>query len=143
MDKTTETLANHVAGLTYEQLTPGAVAAIKNRLLDSIWCAIGGFPSEPAQIARRIAADASGKPAARILGTGAATSIEMATFANAVMVRYLDCNDTFISKGSGHPSDMIPACLAVADAHHLSGKDTMTAVAAAYDVFAGLADVVG
>ena len=43
MDKTTETLAGFVAGLTYEQLTPGAVGAIKNRLIDSIGCAIGGF----------------------------------------------------------------------------------------------------
>ena len=143
MDKTTDTLASYVAGLTYEQLTPGAVAAIKNRLLDSIGCAVGGYPSEPARIARRIAAETSGKPAARLFGTGAETSMEMAAFANAVMVRYLDCNDTFISKGSGHPSDMIPACLAVAEAHHLSGKDAMTAVAAAYDVFTGLADAVG
>ena len=143
MDKTTETLASHVADLSYEQMTPGAVGAIKNRLIDSIGCAIGGYASEPAQIARRIAAEASGKPAARIFGTRGETSMEMAAFANAVMVRYLDCNDTFISKGSGHPSDMIPACLAVAEAHHLSGKDTMTAVAAAYDVFAALADVVG
>ena len=143
MDKTTDTLAGFVAGLTYEQLTPAAIGAIKNRLIDSIGCAIGGYSSEPAAIARRVAAEASGKPSARIFGTGAATSMEMAAFANAVMVRYLDCNDTFISKGSGHPSDMIPACLAVAEAHHLSGKDTMTALAAAYEVYTGLADVVG
>ena len=143
MDNTTSTLAGFVAGLTYEQLTPAAIGAIKNRLIDSIGCAIGGYSSEPAAIARRVAAESSGKPSARIFGTGAATSMEMAAFANAVMVRYLDCNDTFISKGSGHPSDMIPACLAVAEAHHLSGRDTMTALAAAYEVYTGLADVVG
>jgi len=143
MDKTTTTLANYVAGLTYDQLTPSAVGAIKKRLIDSIGCAIGGYKSEPAGIARRLAAEASGKPPARILGSGESTSMEMAAFANAVMVRYLDCNDTFISKGSGHPSDMIPACLAVAEAHHASGKDTMAAVAAAYEIFTGFADVVG
>jgi len=60
-----------------------------------------------------------------------------------VMVRYLDCNDTYVSKGSGHPSDMIPACLAVAEAHHASGRDTLTAVAVAYEIFTALADVVG
>src|SRR5262245_6834199 len=130
MDTTTDTLARHVAGLTYDQLTPGAIGAIKNRLVDSIGCAIGGYPSEPARIASQMASEGSGKPAARLFGSGASTSMEMAAFANAVMVRYLDCNDTFISKGSGHPSDMIPACLAVAEAHHLNGKETMTAVAA-------------
>ena len=143
MDKTTDTLATYIAGLTYEQLTPAAIGAIRNRLIDSIGCAVGGYPSEPAAIARRVAAEASGKPSASILGTGAQTSMEMAAFANAVMVRYLDCNDTFISKGSGHPSDMIPACLAVAEAYHASGKAAMTAVAAAYEVYTGLADVVG
>jgi 2-methylcitrate dehydratase len=143
MDKTTTTLANYIGGLTYDQLTPGAIGAIKNRLIDAIACGIGGYSSEPAGIARRLAAEVSGKPSARILGSGASTSMEMAAFANAVMVRYLDCNDTYIAKGSGHPSDMIPACLAVAEAHHASGKDTMTAVAAAYEVFTGLANVVG
>jgi 2-methylcitrate dehydratase len=36
----------------------------------------------------------------------------MAGFANGVMVRYLDCNDSYFSPGGGHPSDMIPAILA-------------------------------
>ena len=53
MDKTTSTLASYVAGLTYDQLTPAAIGAIKNRLIDSIGCAIGGYSSEPAAIARR------------------------------------------------------------------------------------------
>jgi 2-methylcitrate dehydratase len=143
MDKTTSTLASYVAGLTYEQLSAGAIRELKKRLIDSIACAIGGYSSEPAAIARRLAAETSGQPPARVLGSGGATSMEMAAFANAVMVRYLDCNDTYISKGSGHPSDMIPACLAVAEAHRASGRDTVTALAAAYEVYTGLADVIG
>jgi len=35
MDKTTDTLATYIAGLTYEQLTPAAIGAIRNRLIDS------------------------------------------------------------------------------------------------------------
>jgi 2-methylcitrate dehydratase len=58
------------------------------------------------------------------------------------MVRYLDCNDTYVSKGSGHPSDMLGACLAVADAHRASGADTLLAIAASYEIFTALADVV-
>ncbi len=68
--------------------------------------------------------------------------MEMAAFANTAMVRYLDCNDTYVSKGSGHPSDMIGACLAVADARHASGKETLLAIAAAYEIFTALADIV-
>src|SRR6187399_1506642 len=106
MDKTTLTLANYVTGLAYDQLSPGAVHETKKRLVDAMACAIGGFHSAPAEIARRIAGKNSGEPPARIFGTSQRTSMEMATFANTVMVRYLDFNDTYISKGSGHPSDM-------------------------------------
>ena len=143
MDKTTRTLAEYTASLAFQQLSPGAIKELKTRLIDSVGCAIGGYPSEPAAIARRLAAEVSGQPPARVFGSGGATSMEMAAFANSVMVRYLDCNDTYISKGSGHPSDMIPACLAVAEAHHSSGKEVLTALAAAYEVYTGLADVIG
>jgi 2-methylcitrate dehydratase len=143
MDKTTRTLADYVAGITYDQLSSAAIHETKRRLVDTIGCALGGYTSEPAEIGRRIAAEQSGEPAARVLGSGARTSIEMATFANTIMARYLDCNDTYVSKGSGHPSDMIPACLAVADAHHASGKHTLLSIAVAYEIFTALADVIG
>ena len=143
MDSTTRTLASYVAGSSVADLSPAALHETKKRLVDAIGCAIGGYASEPVEIARALAREASGKPAARVLGSGENTSIEMATFANTIMVRYLDCNDTFISKGSGHPSDMIPACLAVAEAHRASGSETLLAIAMAYEVFTALADVVG
>lgn len=142
MDETTRILASYVADLTFDKLSASAVHETRRRLIDAVGCGIGGYTSEPASIAREMAGEVSGEPAARVLGSGAVTSMEMAAFANAVMVRYLDCNDTYISKGSGHPSDMIAACLAVADAHRASGKDTLLAIAAAYEVFTALADAV-
>jgi 2-methylcitrate dehydratase len=143
MDKTTRTLANYVTDLSFSRLSPAAIHETKRRLIDTIGCAIGGYRSRPAAIARELAADVSGRPAARLLGSGASTSVEMAAFANTVTIRYLDCNDTYISKGSGHPSDMMGACLAVAEAHHRSGADTLLAIASAYEVFTAMADVVG
>lgn len=142
MDETTRTLASYITGLTYDRLSPGAVYETKKRLVDAMACAIGGFNSPPAAIARRIAGRNSGEPPARVIGTGQRTSMEMAAFANAVMVRYLDFNDTYISKGSGHPSDMTPAILAVADAQGASGRDTLLAIAIAYEVYAAMADVI-
>lgn len=142
MDKTTLTLASYVSALNFDELSASATHETKRRLIDSIGCAIGGYSNPPAAIARDMAAENSGDPPARVLGSGAASSMEMAAFANTVMVRYLDCNDTYVSVGSGHPSDMMGACLAVADAHHASGKDTLLAIAAAYEVFTALADVV-
>src|ERR1700730_1933465 len=142
MDNTTRTLANYVAGLTFGALSASAIHETKRRLIDAVACGIGGYSNEPASIARHMAAENSGQPPARVLGSGALTSIEMATFANTVMVRYLDCNDTYVSKGSGHPSDMIAASLAVADAFHANGKDTLLSIATAYEIYTALADVV-
>lgn len=142
MDKTTRRLAEYVAGMAYQRLPAATVQAAKRHLLDSMACLLGGYDSEPAAIARRMAAAASGEPPARVLGSGARTSMEMATFANAAALRYLDYNDTYVSVGSGHPSDMIPACLAVADGLQADGKRTLLAIVAAYEMFAALADQV-
>ena len=141
MDKTTEKLATYVTSLRYEDLPPTAVRATQKLLLDTLGCAAGGYRSEPSLIARRLAARSSSEPPAHVWGTGQLTSVEAAAFANGVMARYLDFNDTFMSQEVAHPSDMIPAILAVADAHHANGKAVLLAIATAYEVFAVFADV--
>jgi 2-methylcitrate dehydratase len=142
VDKTTRILADYVTNLKFAQLPDGTLRHARRRLIDTLGCAMGGYTSEPAVIARRVAARQQGEPAARVLGTGAPTTMEMATFANCVMARFLDYNDTYISVGSGHASDMIPACLAVAEAQRASGSDLLLSIVAAYEVYTGLADVV-
>ena len=61
------------------------------------------------------------------------TSIEAAGFINSAMIRYLDFNDTY--PRGGHPSDALGPILAHADATGASGRDLITAMVAAYDVF--------
>lgn len=126
--------------LRYEDLQPATLHETKRRLIDFWGCAIAGFDSDPARVARSVAAASQGTPPARVLGSCAASSIEMAAFANAVMGRCMDCNDTYVSKGHGHPSDMIPAVLAVADAYAASGREVLTAIVAAYEIFGAVAD---
>jgi 2-methylcitrate dehydratase len=140
MDATTEYLSDYACRLTYEDLSPEAVHQVKRTLVDSLGCAAGAFDSEPAAIARRMASRVQGNPPARIIGTVQETTTEMAAFANTVLVRYLDCNDAYAARGTGHPSDMIPGVLAVADAHRANGRAVITAITAAYEVFCRLAD---
>src|SRR5262245_46501480 len=78
----------------------------------------------------------------RILGTRDNSAPDMAGFANGVMVRYLDYNDSYFSPGGGHPSDMIPAVLALADPLGRDGRTVMTAIVLAYEVFCRLFDQV-
>src|SRR5438067_12744486 len=111
MDKTTETLVQRLSSLTYDSLTAAAVHEAKRHLIDSFGCAMGGYTSEPAVIARRMAAGSGGKQTATILGEGTPASPEAAAFANSCMVRFLDANDSYNSVGSGHPSDIMGTVL--------------------------------
>ncbi|HMH54475.1 MAG TPA: MmgE/PrpD family protein [Candidatus Acidoferrum sp.] len=140
MDATTERLARYVSSLRYDGLSAVAVHEGKRHLIDSLGCAMGGYRSEPADIARRVAPAWSGTPAARILGDGRTTTPEAAAFANSVMIRFLDANDTYITTGSGHPSDMLGALLAAAESRDASGRDLLLATIAGYEVFGALAD---
>lgn len=140
MDKTTEKLARYATSLRYEDLTPAAVHTAKRLLIDAIACTIGGYHSQPAAVARSLAAQTSGKPPARVLGSGMFTSMEAATFANSVMLRYLDFNDTYTSIGEGHPSDALPAILAVAEGYKADGPQTLLAMVTAYEIYNALCD---
>jgi 2-methylcitrate dehydratase len=142
MDPTTEYLSDYACGLTYEDLSPEAIHQVKRTVIDSVGCAVGAIDSEPASIARRMASRVQGNPPARIFGTSQETSTDLAAFANTVLVRYLDCNDAYAARGTGHPSDMIPGVLAAADGHRMDGQAAITAITAAYEVFCRLADEV-
>ena len=142
MDRTTEMLAAYACRLSFEDLGFKTVHQVKRTLVDTMGCAMGGFVSEPAKIARGMTSSITSTTPSRVLGTNEYTSPDMAGFANGVMVRYLDCNDSYFSPGGGHPSDMIPAVLALADPMIADGRSVVTAIALAYEVFCRLSDQV-
>lgn len=140
MDGTTEYLSEYACGLTDQDLPADVVHQVKRTLIDTLGCGVGAFESEPASIARRVASRVHGNPPARLLCGTQRTSMDLAAFANTALVRYLDCNDTYAARGTGHPSDMIPAVLAVADGRGAGGRAVITAITVAYEVFCRLAD---
>src|SRR5437763_7758228 len=142
MDATTEYLSDYACRLRDDDLAADAVHQVKRTLIDTLGCAVGARDAEPVAIAVRAASRVRGTPPARLLGRAQQTSTDLAAFANTVLVRYLDCNDTYVGRGTGHPSDMIPAVLAVADARKANGRAVITAITAAYEVFCRLADEV-
>jgi 2-methylcitrate dehydratase len=142
MDRTTALLSDYACRLTYQDLPPDVVHQVKRTVIDTIGCALGGFHAEPAVIARRLASRITSTMPARILGTKESTAPDMAGFVNGVMVRYLDYNDSYFSPGGGHPSDMIPAILAMADPLGCDGQTIIAAIVVAYEVFCRLSDAV-
>jgi 2-methylcitrate dehydratase len=111
--------------LTYENLSKSVVHVVKRHVIDALGCALGCYHLEPARIARAHALEVASTPGATLLGTRHRSSPELAAFANGVMVRYLDFNDTN-GGNSGHPSDNVPAVLAAAE---YAGADIRTAIA--------------
>ena len=141
MDALTEHLSSYVAGLAYGDIPARAAHGMKVRLIDTIGCAIGGRDGEPVALARALAREASATTPARVWFTGERTTPELAAFANELMVRYLDFNDTYFAMEGGHPSDTIAATLTLSEALGLSGRDALVAMVAAYEVFCGLGEV--
>lgn len=140
MDRTGRQISEFVAHSSFGILPASAVDATKRHLLDSLGCAVAGYHSEPAAIARRAAARVSSNEPSRLFRDGLATSAEMAAFANTAALRYLDFNDTYISKSGLHPSDVIPALIALGECCSASGADLIAAVVSAYDILGAFAD---
>ena len=141
-DSPTSLIAGYAAGLDPALIGEGASHAMRNRLVDAVGCALGAFDGEPCVAARSIAATATARPGASVIGLAEPSTPELAAFANGCLVRYLDFNDTYHTEGGGHPSDMAPAVLAAAEINGRSGREAMAGLHVAYEVFAALADAV-
>jgi len=134
-------IAEYAEEVRFEALPEDVTAFMKRHLIDGLGCAAAGLDSEPARIARSLAADA--RPAgagATLFGPGVRATPEMAAYANGVALRYLDFNDTYTSKELGHPSDMFAPLLAVGEAADADGRRFVEAAVVAYEVFCRLAD---
>jgi 2-methylcitrate dehydratase len=135
-----EKIARFATSLSYEDLPPSTVHEVKRRLIDTMGCAMGAWTAPPVRIARRLAGFSSSELGATVVGTDHETSPEMAAFANGAMFRYLDYNDTYLSKEPAHPSDNFAATLAIADAFGLDGRALILGTTIAYEVQCRLCD---
>jgi 2-methylcitrate dehydratase len=137
-------LVRYACGLRYEDLPAVAVHDATLRIIDTFGSLIGGFSGEACRTSRAAAAMYSSPFAATVIGTRNRSSAEKAAFANATTARFVEMNDVYHWPGSGggHPSDVIMPIFAVAEAAQSTGKELITAVVLAYEVFLRTADAV-
>jgi 2-methylcitrate dehydratase len=140
MDATTSRLVDFALESDYARLSAHEVHECKRRLIDTIGCALGACEDPLSGMARAVAARAQGDPPARIWGSHATSTPELAAFANGVMLRLRDISDTYLGRARGHPSDVTAAVLAAADIAHSDGRSVIAATALAYDVYCSLCD---
>jgi len=135
-----ERFALYAHGLTFERIPAEVVHEAKRRIIDALACGLGAVHEAPAGLARSAMAGLAPGGACTILGTGERTSPDLAAFVNGYLVRYLDYNDTYLSKEALHPSDNLAGLLAAAEARGASGRDLLAALVAAYEITCRLAD---
>jgi 2-methylcitrate dehydratase len=143
MDKIVERLSSYTTSLEFEDIPPDVVHQGKRLLVDTLGCALGGYTSEPSKLARAMARTIHSTQSATILWSGERTSVDLATFANGIMIRYLDYNDFNQSatvKDGGHPSDTFAAVLSPAELTQQDGKTVLLGAILAWEVMGRLAN---
>ncbi len=124
----TATMARWAADLGYDDIGHQARHEARRYLLDSLGCAFGGYQQEDALIALGVLDETGGTGPATILGSGKKTDVVSASLANALMVRVMDYNDIYWQQDPSHPSDIIPAALAMGERAGLGGQDLIVGI---------------
>jgi 2-methylcitrate dehydratase len=134
-DATAGRLVAYTQRARYETLSRKTVHETKRRLVDTFASALGAYDEPVSVMARAVASRYRSDSVATVWGSGITTAPELAAFANGVMARSLDVSDTYLGRSRGHPSDMTPGLVAVAESVHADGKSLIAAVVLAYDVY--------
>ena len=118
-------------------LDPDVVEMVKCRLIDNAAIALGAINQDAVVTAREDAqyGDVSDQGATIYgLGPDEIHSFERAAFANAVAVRFLDQDDTYLAAEYSHPDDNISPILAVAQKMGIGGDRLIRGIAVAYEI---------
>ena len=119
--------------------------AVALRLADTAACALGAehladSGGEEGTITRIRRYGSWGQGPCTIWADGSGASIDDASLRNGVAARYLDYNDTYVGRAVTHPSDLIPALVALAEARQIGWERFIESVTVAYEVMCRFAE---
>src|SRR5262249_2176094 len=81
-------------------------------------------------------------PGATVIRHGSRTEVSAAALVNGAMLRALDLTDTYVARDVCHPSEIIPAALACAEAAGASGRALLEPIIAGLGLHMRLADCI-
>ncbi len=139
--KPTDLLTEYVHKLSFAALPGEAVEAAKRVLLDYLASAMAGYKINRTfnDALWSVMAEMAGKKESRVLFQGARLPAPHAALMNAAYGHGADLDDGHRT-AQGHPGvPVIPAVLALAEAHGLGGRAVITAIVAGYDIFVRMA----
>ncbi len=129
----TQTLAQFIADTKYETLPPPVVEAAKIAILDGVANMVAGSVQELADIIGRYVRDSGGSSQSSVVGWGYQTNPPSAAFANGVFGHCLDYEIQGFPPTHG-TSSCLPAALALAEHHHASGQQVITAYVLGWEI---------
>ena len=136
----THTLSEFTADLTYDSIPPEVRERAKFIAMQTVGVGLAakGTPIGERSVALgRFTGGVVSEGGATLWTTGEKSSVAGAAFCNSTLADALDWEDC---SWTGHPSaSIVPVAFAVAEAEHKSGKDYITAIVAAYEVYQRIA----
>jgi 2-methylcitrate dehydratase PrpD len=138
-------LTEHLARFVCETraLPQDVEDAAKVALMDTLGCALAGFPEPAAALARDHVADMGARPVASVWGSALRTTSAEAAFANAVATHVLDFDDTLATLRGHASAPTLAVALAVAEQVGASGKAVLLAYAIGIEVAGKLGRIFG
>lgn len=133
MDET-RALASFVCNLRYDNLPPDVRAHSKRFILDNIGCQIAGATLPWSKTYYDLLTETRSGDGATIVHYGTRLAADDAAFLNSTFNHANEIDDTHL-KSPTHPGAVaVPAALAIMEYAKGTGKDLVTAVAAAYEI---------
>jgi len=141
IDQTLETIVATVGKLDSKKVSKEVLDQTKLRILDYLGCVVGAFKEPIGSLVKQIAGRTRlSSDGVTLLGTNWQSSPDIACFGNGLLGRYLDFNDQYSGKTTGHPSDIIPAVLAAAELSQGDGHSVIAGTLVGYELFGRLCD---
>jgi 2-methylcitrate dehydratase len=135
-------LADWIGTFAASPLPPATAERARALLLDALACALYASSDDKSASAIRTVTQLSGAGTCTIIGTRLRTGLPLAAFANGVLIRTLDLNDTYTGpRQIGHPSDNIGAALAAAEMADRSGLELLRALRMGYEIYGRVLDL--
>ncbi len=123
----------------FEDISNSNLIKLKQALLDSLGCMIGGSQTEVGQAIGKFTAQNNCQGESLIPGTDLRVNPRDSAFLNATLANALDYDDTYEEDGKAlcHPgATLVAAALAASSIHPISGEDFLTSLAVGYEVSA-------
>jgi 2-methylcitrate dehydratase PrpD len=129
-----QTIASFSLDHPYDALPPEVVDSVRKRVLDVMGICVAASNLDTSAAVRAYALDQGGSDDAHAIGLTSKLPASLAALVNGTLAHSLDYDDTHLPSVLHPSASVIPAALAMAEAHQRSGEELIAAIACGLEV---------